>query len=70
MDKLENEELEDLRRYGFLDDMLDEVVEIENSSTELDRETAIRLYNLYDAMSEKLKKVQQRISANWDHHGD
>ena len=64
MDKLENEELEDLRRYGFLDDMLDEVVEIENSSTELDRETAIRLYNLYDAMSEKLKKVQQRISAN------
>ena len=61
MDKLENEELEDLRRYGFLDDMLDEVVEIENSCTELDRETAIRLYNLYDAMSEILKKIQQRI---------
>jgi len=61
MDKLENEEL---RRYGFLDYMLDEVVEIENRCTGLDREKAIRLYNLYDAMSEILKGIQQRILTN------
>ena len=57
MDKLENQELKELRKFGFLD----EIIEIENSSAELDKESAIRLYNLYDAMSEILKKIQQRI---------
>jgi len=61
MDKLENQELKELRKFGFLDDILDEIIEIENSSAELDKESAIRLYNLYDAMSEILKKIQQRI---------
>ena len=61
MDKLENQELKELRKFGFLDDILDEIIEIENSSAELDKESAIRLYNLYDAMSEILKKFRQRI---------
>ena len=38
-----------------------EIIEIENSSVELDKESAIKLYNLYDSKSELLKKFQQRI---------
>ncbi len=61
MDKLENHELKELRKFLFLNDILDDIIEIENSSAELDKESALRLYNLYDAMSELLKKFQQMI---------